>query len=502
MGNYNTDTNGVQTLSVAATGDAGLVIDTNFSTLSGLVTGLNTSKATVTALNSLTATVATNTTAIAACLPLAGGTMSGAINLGGTNLNNVGKIGIGTATPSNLIDVQSNASNYISNKCTLSTGVAAFRAINDTANVMEFGKFGSTTTANGVVAAGDGYFYSDNNALSFGAIGSLMKFGLGASLTEAMRLNTTGLGIGCTPAQKLDVQGTSIFRNAGATAATTINGSIITVSGTATNIPVTLNEKGSGGLIFADINNNLAATLGAGAIDLQGSSGSQKSGTAAGTGSALLGGNGTNSIAATATGGVIIGGQSNTISGGFNNVVLGASSNTQTLPTNTVATGNAPAPRTNYGLYQSANDAWTFPFSPAQTACIPLVATTIDGTTFVTMKAGGTSYFANDNAITILSNMTMAYSAIIVGRCFTTNNLTAAFELKGLIDNNGTTTALIGSFVKTTIGDETAGVFTCQPALSGNTLAIQVKGSAAQTVRWSARVQLVEVSGFTTGGVS
>jgi hypothetical protein len=47
VGNYNTDANGVQTLSVPATGDAGLVIDTNFATLSGLVTGHTTSISTL-----------------------------------------------------------------------------------------------------------------------------------------------------------------------------------------------------------------------------------------------------------------------------------------------------------------------------------------------------------------------------------------------------------------------------------------------------------------------
>jgi hypothetical protein len=374
---YNTDSNGIQTLSATPIGDTGLVIQNNFSTISTLVT---------------------------ARLPLAGGTMTGAINLGTNNITNVGKIGIGTTNP----------------------------------------------------------------------------------------------------AQPLDVAGPTILRNAASTAALTFNGATITTTGTASSIPVSIVSKFLGGLIFGDINGSLVSSLGVGAIDLQGSIGSAKPGTAAAAGSALLGGNGQNTIAVGANESAIIGGASNTITSGIYNIVVAGSSITMNLPSYTLATGILTTPRTSYGIYQSANDTFTFPFSPAQTAVIPLIGTTTDGTTFVTLTAGGTSRAANDNVITILSNMSVCFTAHVVGRSFTNNNLVAAYELKGVIDNNGVTTAIIGSVTKTILGDETGGLFSAQAVAltSPSQLAIQVRGSALNTVRWSARLQMVEISGLTGGGVS
>lgn len=493
---------GISTFSVTPSGDAGLAINNNFTAIADYLDGVallaaSTFTGTVTAPSF----VGPLTGVASGCLPLTGGTMSGNINAGAQQVVNVGKIGVGTASPSYAVDVRVSTSGYISNTCSLSSGVAAIKGVNDTNNVMEFGKFGSTSSAFGVVAAGDGYAYSDNNALSFGAIGSLMKFGLGSSLTEAMRLNSTGLGIGCTPAQKLDVQGSTILRNAANTTATTINGNLFTTTGTAASIPFSFTGKGSGGLIFADIGGGFVATLGTGAIDLQGSSGSVKAGTAAASFSALLGGNGQNVIGSTATGSTVIGGSSNQLTSGTGCAIIAGTSISQNLPSYTIATGQSTAPRISYGLWQSANDTF-FPNTPAQTACIPLIGTTTDGTTFVTLKAGGTSLATNDNVITILSNMSVCFIAHVVGRSFTNNNLVAGYRLEGVIDNNGTTTAIVGSVTKTTLADETAGLFNAQAVASGSTLAIQVKGSASNTVRWSARLQMVEVSGLTGGGVS
>ena len=59
-------------------------------------------------------------------LPLAGGTMSGAINMGTYDINNVGKVGIGTATPATILDIlQTVAGNAAVNMSNSSADPAA-----------------------------------------------------------------------------------------------------------------------------------------------------------------------------------------------------------------------------------------------------------------------------------------------------------------------------------------------------------------------------------------
>lgn len=462
--NFNLYKHGISTFSTTPSGDAGLAINNNFTTIADYLDGV--------AL-------------------LVGANFSGNIS--------APKIGVGTTSPSYAIDVRVSASGYISNTCSLSTGVAAIKAVNDVNNVQEFGKFGSASAAFGVVGPGDGYAYSDSNALSFGAIGSLMKFGLGSSLTEAMRLNTTGLGVGCTPATKLDVQGVTTIRNAANTLTTTITGNQINAGGTAANVPVTLHAQGTGGLILNDdLPADFAPNMGTYSVDLQMFRFSSRSMTAGGN-YGLIAGGFSNTISSGANICAILGSNSCTISAGASNTVIAAFAATQSVPSFCVTTGSNSAPRTSYAFTQSANDTFA---TPAQTSVIPMIGTTTDGVTWVTMKAGNSTTIANDNLVTVPANTSMMYSVNIVARSFTNNNLVTAFDVKGCIDNNGTTTSLVGTPTITKWDEATPTGYAVQAIASSGSLSIQVKGIASNTVRWSARLSIVEVSGLTTGSSS
>ena len=93
---FQTDTNGIQTLTATPTGAAGLAINGNFSTLSTLITTANTAIANAnTAITALNSALSTLTTSDAAKLPLSGGTMSGNLNLGNNDILNASGLAIG-----------------------------------------------------------------------------------------------------------------------------------------------------------------------------------------------------------------------------------------------------------------------------------------------------------------------------------------------------------------------------------------------------------------------
>lgn len=488
---------GISVFSVTPSGDAGQAINTNFTNIGDYLDGVAllaaaTFTGTVTA-PSFVGPVTGN------CSGTAGGLSANIAESQVTNLTSdlALKAPLASPTFTGTATVQNNTTSIISNTCTSSAGNAVIRCVNDLGNFGEVGKYGSAVAAYGCVSAKDMYFYNNTPAsnLCLTTEGTTIKFGIGSSIPEVARLTTTGLGLNCTPATKLDVQGTTTLRNAANTLTTTVIGNAISIGGTATNISVAITPKGTGGLILNDTTGSLVNNLGSGAVDLQASS--AKTGTAPAAYSSLLGGN-LNIMGASATGSSIIGGASNSTTGGINSTIIAATNVSQSVPSYSLATGQYTAPRTSYGIVQSANDTWTTG-TPAQTATIPLIGTTTDSITFVTLKAGGTSINANDNIITVPSNTTLGFTCYIVARSFTALNLTAMFELKGLVDNNGTTTAIIGTVTKTTIADETAGVFTCQAIASAGTLSIQVRGSAGNTVRWSARLTIIEVSGLAVG---
>lgn len=92
-------------------------------------------------------------------------------------------------------------------------------AVNDSGTSLSLESFGSVATAYGMILAGEQALYATGNLNFMSDNGSgIMRWAVGGS-TEAMRLTTTGLGIGMTAVKKLDVNGA--IRAAGVIESTT-----------------------------------------------------------------------------------------------------------------------------------------------------------------------------------------------------------------------------------------------------------------------------------------
>ena len=99
----------------------------------------------------------------------------------------------------------------------------------------------------------------------------------------------------------------------------------------------------------------------------------------------------------------------------------------------------------------------------------------------------------------VLSNDTSwAFKILVVARRTDANDESAMYQFLGGIDRNATaaTTAIVGNVNKTVIAEDTA-QWDCDvdADTTNGSLRIQVTGQAAKTIRWVARVELVEVTG-------
>ena len=130
-------------------------------------------------------------------------------------VNSTGRVGIGTASPSTMLqvcgDVSGENAAWVQN--TNSAGYGSLRALNNLNCAAVFGVGGSAV---GAPYANTGYLYTDANVNFVFSIGT----------TEKMRINSTGnVGIACTsPGSKLTVGGTL-----------TTTDTITTTSGTVSN---------------------------------------------------------------------------------------------------------------------------------------------------------------------------------------------------------------------------------------------------------------------------
>lgn len=99
----------------------------------------------------------------------------------------------------------------------------------------------------------------------------------------------------------------------------------------------------------------------------------------------------------------------------------------------------------------------------------------------------------------VLSNdTTWMFDILITARRTDADNESAAYRLVGCIDRNANaaSTALVGSVTKTVIAEDTAAWdVDAQADTTNGALVIKVTGEAAKTIRWVARVALVEVTG-------
>jgi hypothetical protein len=94
------------------------------------------------------------------------------------------RLGIGTNTPQQKLDVLSTDIAEIKIKTSTNTGAAILRAYNDLNNTASFGIYGSTRTATGTLSSGDGYMFANNDI----AIASNGNVKFGNTTNERMRI--------------------------------------------------------------------------------------------------------------------------------------------------------------------------------------------------------------------------------------------------------------------------------------------------------------------------
>jgi len=94
-------------------------------------------------------------------------------------------------------------------------------------------------------------------------------------------------------------------------------------------------------------------------------------------------------------------------------------------------------------------------------------------------------------------NKTYSFCANIVGRCTSVSN-NAAYKLEGLVVNDTNSPSIIGTPVKTTLG-ETDSSWDVRSLISGTYLLFQVQGASSQDINWVGGVSIVENGGLLTG---
>jgi len=98
--------------------------------------------------------------------------------------------------------------------------------------------------------------------------------------------------------------------------------------------------------------------------------------------------------------------------------------------------------------------------------------------------------------MTIATDTTWAFSALVVARRTDADNESAAYLIQGCIDRNVNTTALVGSITVTAIAEDNAAWdVTAEADDTNDALVFKVTGEAAKTIRWFSWVRLAEVTG-------
>lgn len=103
-----------------------------------------------------------------------------------------------------------------------------------------------------------------------------------------------------------------------------------------------------------------------------------------------------------------------------------------------------------------------------------------------------------DRRISIATDSTYTFTGIVTARRASTANESAGWEIKGIIQNSGGTTAFVGTPTVTLLG-ASAGASTWVIAITANDtldhLRIDATGETGKTIRWGAYVNLMKVAG-------
>lgn len=186
----------------------------------------------------------------------------------------------------------------------------------------------------------------------------------------------------------------------------------------------------------------------------------------------------------------IVGGVSNTNSIA-NSVTLGGDSNTITL-------GSGVGSVVAFGRYVGAKFTGSLNFSSgsnsgspaagagdAQAISVVLRAVTTDGT--------ATEMFVNTSErLVVPADGAWCFTAHVVGKNTSTNE-TSGYIRAGVIERNGTTTALVGTITSIHSSADAATAISITADDTNESLKIDVTGVAYNTYWWVARVDLVQV---------
>lgn len=278
----------------------------------------------------------------------------------------------------------------------------------------------------------------------------------------------------------------------------TINASQLIVDAVSTNADFVATPKGTGAfqLQLADSAILGGNKRGVSAIDLQldrtaatqVASGANsiaigRRNTASGSTAIAIGN--TNNVTANAT---AIGGN-NTVSGA-NAIALGFSHNNSASFGTTIGS-SALSNRMGMmahaaGVFSSAGEV--------QREEYVLRARTLTGATFDLTVNNNTPDATN--TIAIESDSTYAFWGMVVARREDADNESAAYEIKGVIDNNAGTTAFVGTPTLTILAEDNPAWDVAIIADDTNdALSIRVTGVAGQIIRWSGSVRLIKIKG-------
>ena len=200
------------------------------------------------------------------------------------------------------------------------------------------------------------------------------------------------------------------------------------------------------------------------------------------------------------------GGVSNTASGSYSAVVGGAS-NVASYPFAFIGGGNGNLASTYNASCIGGQFGVADKFGQAvQASCSSSSAhgnmqTSILSAGNVTTNATATELFLDGSSagrITLSNDTTWGFEVRITARRTDANDESAVYKIEGCIDRNASaaTTALGSAIVKTVIHEDTAAWDATVTADTTNgSLKITVTGEASKTIRWSARVELTEVTG-------
>ena len=177
------------------------------------------------------------------------------------------------------------------------------------------------------------------------------------------------------------------------------------------------------------------------------------------------------------------------VSSGLESVVLGGSSNTSSS-TYSSSIGNNSKSNLYGGFAQSSGSFSTQGDSQTRVLVMRVVTT---NNTSTEMFLDGSS-----QRLVLPDDTTWQFRISIVSRRTDANNESAGYELVGVIDRNTGvgTVALVGTRTRTTVAeDNIAWQVDCNADTTNGSLRVLVTGENGKTIRWVARVELVEVTG-------